>query len=331
VSSGIALVCMLAVLCSASGVLLWSRGVHKRDAQTAQRFFDRQMQGVGARSDADTMEKRVARAHQRRAQRQALEANGPASRGFAGARLLAEIDNLMRRADVRNPRSACTLFAVIAGVAALVATTRVGPAMGVAAVALCVLCFYAVLVWRAQKRNQRIVRQLPAFLDSIVRLVTVGHSVPAALQAASASAEAPLRDCLEQVMPRLASGTDIDQALASVARVYRVKEFDLIGSVLRISVKFGGRSDVMLERMASFMRDLEQADRELMALSTETRLSSWVLGLLPVVLGAGVIVMNPDYFDTMWRDPLGKQLVFGAFGLQTLGAYLLYRLARLKQ
>jgi tight adherence protein B len=331
VSSGIAFVFMLALMLGASGVLAWSRGDKKRSAQSAQRFFDRQMDALGTRSTADTMEARVARAHQRRAQRQALEANDRSAPRVSFGRVRAEIENLMRRADVRNPRSALTVFAAIAGVAALVSATRVGAMMAPAAVALCTLCFYVMLVWRAQKRNQRIVRQLPPFLDSIVRLVSVGHSVPAALQAASTSAEAPLRDCLAQVIPRLATGTDIDQALASVARVYRVQEFDLIGAVLRISIKFGGRSDVMLERMAAFMRDLEQADRELVALSTETRLSSWVLGVLPIVLGAGVIVMNPGYFDSMWNDPLGKKLVFSAFGLQILGAYLLYRLARIKQ
>jgi tight adherence protein B len=78
------------------------------------------------------------------------------------------------------------------------------------------------------------------------------------------------------------------------------------------------------------MRDLEQASRELVALSTETRLSSWVLGLLPILLGAMVIVTNPAYFDAMWSDALGKRLVYVAVALQMLGAWLLYRLARLR-
>ena len=96
-------------------------------------------------------------------------------------------------------------------------------------------------------------------------------------------------------------------------------------------MKFGGRSDVMLDRMASLMRDLEQADRELVALSTETRLSSWILGLLPILLGGFVILAHPSYFNAMWTDPFGQRLVFIAFGLQLLGAFLLYRLARLRR
>jgi tight adherence protein B len=313
VSSGIALVWMIAMLCAASAVLVWSRGVYRREAQTAQRFFDRHMQAPGARP---VVEPRLMR------QRSSMQTDKP--------RLLAEIDSLMRRADVRNPRSAISVWASITLVLAVVCGTRIGMPMALVAAVLSAVCFYALLTWRAQKRNQQIVRQLPGFLDAIVRLVAIGHSIPAAFQTAALSADAPLRICLDDVMPRLRTGTEIDQAMTAVSRIYRVQEFDLIGSVLRISVKFGGRSDVMLERMSAFMRDLEQADRELVALSTETRLSSWVLGLLPIVLGAGVIVMNPGYFDSMWTDPLGRNLVYLAFGLQALGAFLLYRLSRLK-
>ncbi len=82
-----------------------------------------------------------------------------------------------------------------------------------------------------------------------------------------------------------------------------MRELELVGAVLRLSVKYGGRADVMLDRMSSFMRDLEQAERELVAMSAETRLSSWVLALLPVGIGGFLILSNPKYFASMWFDP----------------------------
>jgi tight adherence protein B len=314
VSSGIALVFMLAMLCAGCGVLLWSRGVHRRGAQLAKQFFERQMSAADNPAGADSIDARIARAQFRP----------------ADSRAVSELDDLLRRANVRNPRAALTMWALATGAIALACSARVGPLMSLGAAAVSALCAYAALAWRAQKRKQKIVRQLPAFLENIVRLVGIGNGVQGAFLASAANTAAPLADCLEQVSPRVRSGADIDQALAAVARIHRVQEFALIGAVLRISIKFGGRSDVMLERMAAFMRDLEQADRELVALSTETRLSSWVLGLLPIVLGGAVIVLNPDYFESMWTDPLGRKLVYGALALQATGAYLLYRLARLR-
>ncbi|BAN27511.1 type II secretion system F family protein [Caballeronia insecticola] len=292
-SSAIAWVFVLAMSCAAGGLLLWGRGIHKRDMHVAKQFFERRTQ-----------------------------------RPEAASWIAAELDDLMRRSNVQNPRAALTLWALITGVVSFVCSTCVAPALGFVAVVFSALCFVALLVRRAQKRRVRIVRQLPSFLEEIVRRVTNGDSVPAAFQSAAAHTQAPLAECLEQVMPRLRNGMDIDQALATVARIYRVQEFELIGAVLRISIKFGGRADVMLERMASFMRELERADGEPVAMSTEARLSSWALGLLPALFGGALIVLNPEYFQSMWADTLGRRLVYGALGLQALGAYLLYRLAR---
>jgi tight adherence protein B len=39
---------------------------------------------------------------------------------------------------------------------------------------------------------------------------------------------------------------------------------------------------------------------------------------------------NPDYIVSMWLDDTGRLMLFGALGLQSLGALLLYRLARLR-
>jgi tight adherence protein B len=46
-------------------------------------------------------------------------------------------------------------------------------------------------------------------------------------------------------------------------------------------------------------------------------------------VGMAIVMLNPDYFMRMWDDTTGQLLVFGAIGLQMLGAALLYRLARL--
>jgi tight adherence protein B len=163
-----------------------------------------------------------------------------------------------------------------------------------------------------------------------VRLVTLGNSVPAAFQAALQTTETPLAECLDRVSRSLRAGVEIDRALIQVGALYGIREFELVGAVLRLSVKYGGRADVMLERMSVFMRDLEQAERELSAMSAETRLSAWVLVVLPPVIGGFLIATNPTYFSAMWRDVDGRKLVYVAFALQMVGGYLLYRLTRLR-
>jgi tight adherence protein B len=340
-SSVVLVFAALALLCAALALLLWQRGVQRKDQVSAERYIDSRMAmpagaaagGMGGAS-ASTVRVAPARAPAQHAvippQAPPADAGWLARWRYCQARARFVMQHAMARAGIDNAKGpaalAGTIVLLIGGWAAMVG----GALAACAALITCVMGFYFLLVMRVSKRRQQIVRQLPLFLDGIVRLITLGNSVPAAFQASLQTTEAPLRECLDYVSRMLRTGVEIDRALSQVAQIYGVRELELVGAVLRLSVKYGGRADVMLERMASFMRDLEHAERELVAMSSETRLSSWVLAALPVGIGGFLILSNPKYFASMWFDPTGRQLVYLAFALQLLGAYLLYRLANLR-
>ncbi len=186
------------------------------------------------------------------------------------------------------------------------------------------------VMWlRVQKMRRELVRLLPGFLDILVRLVAVGNSIQSAFQTAVGSTKQPLRAHLDSALAMARAGFDLDQALLQVARKVQVPEMFLLSAIVGLSARYGGRSEALLERVGNFMRDREESEEELSALTAETRLSAWVLGLLPIVVGGALILINGDYFARMWNDPTGRNLVYGAAGLQLAGIVLLYRLAKL--
>lgn len=185
-------------------------------------------------------------------------------------------------------------------------------------------------VWlRLQKFRRKLVAQLPSYIDAMVRLITIGNSTQAAFQLAIATTQAPLRGHLERSAALVRAGMDLDRALHQTATNVRVEEMFLLASILGLGVRYGGRADLLLERVGNFMRDREQAEQELVAMSAETRLSAWILGLLPVGVSVFLIATNPGYFMSMWNDDTGRTLIFSALALQLTGAALLYRLAKL--
>ncbi|MBK5120994.1 type II secretion system F family protein [Burkholderia sp. R-69980] len=345
-SSVVLVFAALALLCAACALLLWQRGAQRKDQVSTARYIDSRMAaampagaGAGGSVSGAAGNPRVAPARAAAAsaapaaiapQAPPADAGWLAHGRYLQARVRFTVRHAMARAGIASAKGPAAIVGAImvllCGWAALVG----GVLAAGATLITCAMFIYFLLAVRANKRRQLIVRQLPLFLDGIVRLITLGNSVPAAFQAALQSTETPLRECLDYVSRMLRTGVEIDRALTQVAVIYGVRELELVGAVLRLSVKYGGRADVMLDRMASFMRDLEQAERELVAMSAETRLSSWVLAMLPVGIGGFLILSNPSYFASMWFDPTGRQLVYLAFGLQVVGAYLLYRLANLR-
>jgi len=229
---------------------------------------------------------------------------------------------------VIEPRTAALGLAAIVALSALAGLFGGWIAASSALVLLALLSVFAVWL-RLQKFRRKMIGQLPAYIDAMVRLITIGNSTQAAFQLAIATTEAPLRGQLERSASLVRAGMDLDRALHQTASNVRIEEMYLLASILGLGVRYGGRSDLLLERVGNFMRDREQAEHELLAMSSETRLSAWILGLLPVSVGAFFILTNPGYFMGMWNDGTGRVMVLSAAGFQLFGAALLYRLAKL--
>jgi tight adherence protein B len=351
-SSLFAVVAALALLFAASGLMLWHRAQTRAARERVTRFVESRFAAAGyggatpgsagapARSTGVTpmfMQPRADATAASRMPASNAQGTNDAARSSAAAdpnswqaRVSTAFEHAMSRAGIADARKPALLVTLATLALGLWAGVLGGTTAALTALVMSGALVAFVLSWRMQRRRARLVSQLPSFLDGIVRLVVLGNSVPAAFQAALLTTEMPLRECLERVSRMLRTGVEIDRALHQVAQVYHANELDLVGAVLRLSVRYGGRADVMLERMATFMRDLDQAQRELVAMSAETRFSAWVLALLPLGIGGFLVVINPKYFGSMWYDESGRHLVYGALALQTLGAYLLYRLTRLR-
>ena len=330
-SNVVAAIVALALVCASLALLLWQRALRRQDLASTERFIDSRLAQPRMQPPTRTSRDGVERASAARpALRTATAKHGGMHALEAGRPIAALVDNIAARAGLDGARIPMLLALALACAVTVWVAFDAGMLAAVAASVACVGALALAVNARAHRRKLAIVRQLPTFLDGIVRLVTLGNSVPAAFQAALSTTEEPLRECMERVSRTMRAGVEIDRALAQVGGVYRVREFALVGAVLRLSVKYGGRADVMLERMSAFMRDLEQAECELASMSAETRMSAWVLAAMPLAIGGYLIASNPEYFDAMWQDANGRTLIYVAFGLQAGGGCLLYRLARLR-
>ena len=166
-------------------------------------------------------------------------------------------DRLLLLAGLRHGADYLRIFAPI--VAARCWPGPLGALSGFVTLLLLTVGAYFLLWLRADKRQRRMISQLPAFLDNMVRLITIGNSMASAFQTAAASADAPLREVVETAAALSRSAKELDEALAHVSRQYGLKELYMVAAVVSIALRFGGRSDQVLERMAAFMRDVSQA------------------------------------------------------------------------
>jgi tight adherence protein B len=324
-------VACVALLLAAAGLLLWQWAKNRQMRQATERHLNQQILATNTAATASAIPMPM-----RDLPGEGLASSLTTDPWFDGeaASANATRTGLLERVipgwmvGVIEPRTIVFALAIIAGLGLLVGIL-VGWLGALGVLFLLVLIASFALWLQLQKFRRKLIHQLPGYIDAMVRLITVGNSTQAAFQLAIPTTQAPLRGHLERSAALVRAGMDLDRALHQTATSVRIEEMYLLASILGLGVRYGGRADLLLERVGNFMRDREQAEQELTAMSSETRLSAWILGLLPVGVGAFLILTNPSYFMGMWNDDTGRILIFSSVGLQLTGAALLYRLARL--
>lgn len=327
-------IAVVALLLAACGLFLWQWAKKRQTQHAVGRHLDQQIRaGTGAPAPAAFSAVPPARVAEPMSSGVSgltdpwLETEATAA---AAARPKRWLDRAMPGWLVGVVEARVLVLGLIAAVALSLVAGLFGGWLAAFAALLLLALAGTFGVWlRLQKMRQKLVSQLPGYIDAMVRLITIGNSTQAAFQLAIGSTQEPLRGHLERSAALVRAGVDLDKALHQTAATVRVEEMFLLAAILGLGVRYGGRADLLLERVSNFMRDREQAEHELVAMSSETRLSAWILGLLPIAVCAFMIMKNPAYFLGMWNDDSGRMLVLTGVGLQALGGLLLYRLARI--
>jgi tight adherence protein B len=181
---------------------------------------------------------------------------------------------------------------------------------------------------RLRRRQAQIVAQIPLFIDQILRSLSTGRSLESAIRFAAGEALPPLRYVLDRVIRAADLGADMVETLTEAAKLHNLRELNLIALAMRISNNYGSSPRDMLDSVVRMIRQQELARSELAAMTGETRMSAWVLGLTPLLIGGYIIVMNPSYLDILLKDPSGQTMLTTALALQGIGAFILWRMLR---
>ncbi len=92
----------------------------------------------------------------------------------------------------------------------------------------------------------------------------------------------------------------------------------LITGIL-VQREVGGNLTEILEQIAETMRARFSLKRQVRVYTAQGRMSGYTLAALPILVGAMIALINPDYISTLFQEPLGKALLVGAASLQLMG------------
>ena len=189
------------------------------------------------------------------------------------------------------------------------------------------------LLWVQFMRSRRLARleqQLPEALDLVVRALRSGHSFPSGLQMISEEMAEPIANEFRIVSDEVNFGVSLPQALTNLSE--RIPLTDLRYFVVAVMIQrdSGGNLTEVLSNLSGLIRERLKLMSKVKVLSSEGRLSAWILVLMPFGLAAVMNFTNPKFMSTLWTDPIGITVVKYMLGLMAIGVLIMRKIVRIR-
>jgi len=180
------------------------------------------------------------------------------------------------------------------------------------------------------KRLRKLEEQLPDAVDMISRSLRAGHSFSGALNMVGQEMKDPMGREFRLTFDEINYGVSVETALTNLA--VRVPVGDLRYFVIAVLIQreSGGNLAEILDTIATLVRERLKLFDKIRVLSAEGRLSAWILGLLPFVTGALVFLVNPDFMNVLFDDPLGLKMIGTALVSMVLGVLWMRKIIRIR-
>jgi tight adherence protein B len=204
----------------------------------------------------------------------------------------------------------------------------IGPAGWAVVPIACVLICRSFYGWCEDRLMATLFKQFPDALAMIVRAVRVGLPMVEALRVVARENPEPTAREFAVLVAQTSIGVPLDDALRDMAARNRLPEYRFFATALSLQSQTGGGLAETLENLAGTIRKRVAAKMRGHALAAEARMSSYILGALPLVTGSLLLMSNPTYMTVLFTDPSGRNLLLAATVLLLLGAFSMRTLIR---
>jgi tight adherence protein B len=242
------------------------------------------------------------------------------------------LQQLTMQARTRHPPS---VFLLLGMILALLGYWIVSQRTGNLLVSLLVAMFLGSLPFyylkgKRRKRIERFQQQLPEALEMTARGLRAGHAFTTGMRLVAEGFEDPLGTEFRTTLEEINFGVSVADALKNL--IGRVDcpdlRFFVVSSIIQRET--GGNMADIMDSIARIQRHRFSFNEKVRVLSAEARLSAKILIALPLLIMAGIRVMNPDYLSLLFTTEMGRGMLAGASFMLVVGIFVIMRMVKIE-
>jgi tight adherence protein B len=125
-------------------------------------------------------------------------------------------------------------------------------------------------------------------------------------------------------------GVSLEQALSHLSERVPLTDLRYFVVAVLIQRESGGNLTEILASLSKLIRERLKLLAKVRVLSTEGRMSAWILCLMPFFLAGIMNLANPGFMSPLWTDPIGVSIVKYMLTLMLIGVVIMRRIIRVR-
>lgn len=183
------------------------------------------------------------------------------------------------------------------------------PLAGLGSAAAVVYVVRQVVMVRLSRQRKLFADQLADALQAASSAMRGGHSFVGALATIIDEAPEPAATEFRRVVAAERIGIPLEQAFAEMIERMDNRDVRQVSLVALLQRETGGNAAEAVDRVVDNLRGRDDVRRLVTTLTSQGRMSRWVLTGMPISLGLFLTVANGDYMAPLYETPIGLLLL----------------------
>jgi tight adherence protein B len=189
------------------------------------------------------------------------------------------------------------------------------------------------ILWLRQRRSRRnrdFNDQLGETLSLTAASMRGGFSLVQSLANVSKDSQEPTKTELRRVGQEIQLGLSLTQSLDNLVMRMESEDLDLVATAIKIHSRVGGNLTTILDNISTTVRERAKLRREVRVITSMQRISSYIIGFLPVGLALIIFTINPKYIMKLFEPGWTLCIPIGAVFFWIVGFMIIRKIVDIK-
>jgi len=189
---------------------------------------------------------------------------------------------------------------------------------------------YAYASYRRAKRFQKFEELFPEAIDTLARAVRAGHAFTTALELIASEMSEPVATEFRKLYEEQKFGLPVREALMNLTERIPLVDVKFFVTAVMLQRETGGNLAEILDNLSYVIRERFKIMRQVKVYTAQGRLTMMLLMGMPPLIVVTMLLMNPNFIQPLFTDPIGHTLIVAGISLQTIGYFVIRKIIRIQ-